>query len=70
MYKRHAELGFLAVRGTDKRLTGGVPLPGGIPLVEWDGFHSIVAMDEMTRYGTLSCFSMVATALYTVLIGI
>jgi hypothetical protein len=43
-FKRHAELGYLAVGlGLD------VPLPGGISLKEWDQFHSLVLNDELCR---------------------
>ena len=44
VFKRHAELGYLAVGlGLD------VPLPGGIPLKEWDQFHTLVLIDELCR---------------------
>lgn len=43
-FKRHAELGYLAVGlGLD------VPLPGGISVKEWDHFHSLVLNDELCR---------------------
>jgi hypothetical protein len=43
-FKRHAELGYLAVTtGLD------VPLPGGIPLVEWDNWHTLILTDEIGR---------------------
>lgn len=42
--KRHAELGYLAVTtGLD------VPLPGGIPLREWDNWHTLILTDEIGR---------------------
>lgn len=48
-FKRHAELGYLAVGlGLD------VPLPGGIPLKEWDHFHSLVLSDELCRVVSFS----------------
>lgn len=43
-FKRHAELGYLAVTtGLD------VPLPGGIPLKEWDNWHTLILTDEIGR---------------------
>jgi hypothetical protein len=44
VFKRHAELGYLAV------VTGlDIPLPGGIPLKEWDSWHSLILTDELGR---------------------
>jgi hypothetical protein len=43
-FKRHAELGYLAV------VTGlDIPLPGGIPLKEWDSWHTLILTDELSR---------------------
>ena len=44
-FKRHAELGYLALS------TGlsGVTLPGGIPYEEWDCCHSLIVTDELNR---------------------
>jgi hypothetical protein len=42
--KRHVELGYWAVTtGLD------VPLPGGIPLKEWDSWHTLILTDEIGR---------------------
>jgi hypothetical protein len=47
-FKRHAELGYFAVTtGLD------VPLPGGIPLKEWDNWHTLILTDEI---GRIVCF--------------
>ncbi|PQE19770.1 acyl- dehydrogenase protein [Rutstroemia sp. NJR-2017a WRK4] len=46
-FKRHAELGYLA-------LGAGIldsPLPGGIPFAEWDSWHTLIVTDELTRVG-------------------
>jgi hypothetical protein len=43
-FKRHAELGYFAVTtGLD------IPLPGGIPLKEWDSWHTLILTDEIGR---------------------
>lgn len=44
MFKRHAELGYLALAtGLD------VKLPVDIPLAEWDSWHTLIVTDEMCR---------------------
>ncbi|CAG8957367.1 hypothetical protein HYFRA_00010793 [Hymenoscyphus fraxineus] len=47
VYKRHAELGYLAL-STGLR---NVPLPGGIPSEDWDEWHTLIVNDELTRVG-------------------
>ena len=49
-WKRHAELGYLAI-------TTGLPnvkLPGDIPLEEWDSWHTLVLTDELNRLVSFS----------------
>ncbi|KAG9240726.1 acyl-CoA dehydrogenase/oxidase [Calycina marina] len=46
-WKRHAELGYLAI-------TSGLPnvrLPGDIPFEEWDSWHTLILTDELNRLG-------------------
>jgi hypothetical protein len=51
-FKRHAELGYLAV------VTGlDIPLPGGIPLKEWDSGHTLILTDEFSRIVSLNFVS-------------
>lgn len=51
-FKRHAELGYFAVTtGLD------VPLPGGIPLKEWDNWHTLILTDEIGRIVSFLCIS-------------
>ena len=48
-FKRHAELGYLA-------LSTGLPnaiLPGNIPAAEWDSWHTLIVTDELAR--VVSC---------------
>lgn len=44
-FKRHAELGYLALS------TGlsNVTLPGNIPAKEWDSWHTLIVTDELSR---------------------
>lgn len=44
-FKRHAELGYLAL-STD---LSNVTLPGNIPYPEWDSWHSLIITDELSR---------------------
>lgn len=44
-FKRHAELGYLAL-STD---LSNVTLPGNIPYAEWDSWHSLILTDELSR---------------------
>ncbi|RQM06618.1 hypothetical protein DH86_00001250, partial [Scytalidium sp. 3C] len=47
VFKRHAELGYLAVTtGLDN-----IPWPGGIPAKEWDNWHTLILTDEINRVG-------------------
>ena len=44
-FKRHAELGYLALS------TGlsNVTLPGNVPFAEWDSWHTLILTDEISR---------------------
>ena len=44
-FKRHAELGYLALSTGLK----DVPLPGGISFEEWDSWHTLICTDELSR---------------------
>ncbi|KAH6671949.1 acyl-CoA dehydrogenase/oxidase [Halenospora varia] len=47
VFKRHAEMGYLALSTGLKN----VPLPGGIPFEEWDSWHTLIVTDEQSRVG-------------------
>jgi hypothetical protein len=45
VFKRHADLGYLALStGLSK-----VRLPGDIPFEEWDSWHTLILTDELSR---------------------
>ncbi|PQE21707.1 acyl- dehydrogenase protein [Rutstroemia sp. NJR-2017a BVV2] len=46
-FKRHAELGYLALGAG----IANFPLPGGIPFAEWDSWHTLIVTDELARVG-------------------
>ncbi|GAA5910744.1 uncharacterized protein JCM6883_000299 [Sporobolomyces salmoneus] len=70
-YKRIADFGILcaiAAGGTgwpDEEYSKGIPVPGGIPSEEWDAFHNLILLDELSRcasggimYGLLGGFGI------------
>ncbi|TVY71245.1 Acyl-CoA dehydrogenase apdG [Lachnellula suecica] len=46
-FKRHAEMGYLALSTGLKNVT----LPGNIPFEEWDSWHTLILTDEISRVG-------------------
>ncbi|GAA5878916.1 hypothetical protein JCM16303_007228 [Sporobolomyces ruberrimus] len=70
-YKRIADHGILcaiAAGGTgwpDEEYSKGIPVPGGIKKEEWDAFHNLILLDELSRcasggimYGLLGGFGI------------
>ncbi|EEH45394.2 uncharacterized protein PADG_01544 [Paracoccidioides brasiliensis Pb18] len=47
----HAEKGFTIIRPTKREYMGGVSMPAGIEPEEWDEFHSLIVVDELSRLG-------------------
>ena len=61
--ERHAAIGCLAVSifPLAREYMSDIPLPGGIKLDEWDAFHDLVLVDELTRGGYLGVNWALAT---------
>ncbi|GAA6010742.1 hypothetical protein JCM11491_002925 [Sporobolomyces phaffii] len=70
-YKRIADAGILcaiAAGGSgwpDEQYSKGIPVPGGIDKNEWDAFHNLILLDELSRcasggimYGLLGGFGI------------
>ena len=50
-FKRHAELGYLALSTGLSNIT----LPGNIPSEEWDSWHTLILTDELSRVVRHTC---------------
>lgn len=46
---KHVQNGFAIVHPAQPKYMGGLSLPGGVRHDEWDGFHSVVLADELSR---------------------
>ncbi|GAA5854264.1 hypothetical protein JCM3766R1_004140, partial [Sporobolomyces carnicolor] len=70
-YKRIADFGILAAIAAggngwpDEEYSKGIPVPGGIPKEDWDAFHNLILLDELSRcasggimYGLLGGFGI------------
>ncbi|GAA5940106.1 hypothetical protein JCM1841_001891 [Sporobolomyces salmonicolor] len=56
-YKRVADAGILAAiaaggTGWPSEYAKGIPVPGGINAHEWDSFHNLIVLDELSRCGS------------------
>ncbi|GAA5861609.1 hypothetical protein JCM3774_002644 [Rhodotorula dairenensis] len=56
-YKRIADAGILAgvaagSTGWPSEYAAGIPVPGGIKAEEWDAFHNLIVIDELSRCGS------------------
>ncbi|TKA54290.1 hypothetical protein B0A53_03382 [Rhodotorula sp. CCFEE 5036] len=56
-YKRIADAGILAgvaagSTGWPSEYAKGIPVPGGIKPEEWDAFHNLIVIDELSRCGS------------------
>ncbi|KIM92940.1 hypothetical protein OIDMADRAFT_138671 [Oidiodendron maius Zn] len=51
VYKRHANLGYLVTLPPDKKYMGSARLPGDVDPNDWDEFHSLIVVDELSRIG-------------------
>ncbi|GAA5935702.1 hypothetical protein JCM10213_003665 [Rhodosporidiobolus nylandii] len=56
-YKRIADAGILAAvaaggTGWPTEFAQGLPVPGGIDPEEWDAFHNLILVDELSRCGS------------------
>lgn len=53
---RHSALGYTALLinpSETREYLGEIKLPGQVSPEEWDGFHDLIAIDEMARCGSL-----------------
>lgn len=70
-YKRVADFGILCAIAAgstgwpDDQYSHGIPVPGGIDKTEWDAFHNLILLDELSRcasggimYGILGGFGI------------